>query len=178
MKVRTGTAAGLVLCLGVALARPQIGRFNASQAPAGVTEEISTAAKAAAASGCNAELWDHVYHKTRLHIVEGCIAVTGTIRHIKRESDGDDHIQLAVDPEFSKLLNERNRTAQGNTLILEPICQGPVTQQDAEAACHDFHSAVEVPKAGAKVRVVGSYVLDSLQGWMEIHPVSSIEVQH
>lgn len=178
MKVRTGTAAGLVLFLGVALARPQIGRFNPNQAPAGVTDEMSTAAKGAAASGCNAELWDHVYRKTRLHIVESCIAVTGTIRHIKRESDGDDHIQLAVDPEFSKLLNERNKTAQGNTLILEPICQGPVTQEDAEAACHDFHSSVEVPNAGAKVRVVGSYVLDKQQGWMEIHPVSSIEVQH
>jgi hypothetical protein len=178
MKVGTGTAAGLVFCLGIVLARPQVGRFNASQAPTGVTEEMSTAAKAVAASGCNAELWDHVYRKTRLHIVEGCIAVTGTIRHIKREADGDKHIQLAVDPEFAKLLNERNKTAQGNTLILEPICQGPVTQEDAQAACRDFHSAVEVPKAGSKVRVVGSYVLDSPQGWMEIHPVSSIEVQH
>ena len=148
------------------------------QAPDNVTEEMSVGAKAAAASGCNAELWDHVYRKTRLRIVEGCIAVTGTIRHIKRETDGDDHIQLAVDPEFAKLLNERNRTAQGDTLILEPICQGPVTQADAEAACHDFHSPVDVPNAGAKVRVVGSYVLDSAEGWMEIHPVSSIEVRH
>ena len=178
MKVSIGIAVGLVLYLGIAVVRPESRRFSSSQAPAGVTEEMSTAAKAAAASGCSAELWDHVYRKTRLHIVEGCIAVTGTIRHIKREADGDDHIQLAVDPEFSKLLNERNKTAQGDTLILEPICQGPVTQDDAEAACHDFHSPVEVPKAGAKVRVVGSYVLDTQQGWMEIHPVSSIELRH
>jgi hypothetical protein len=175
---RIGTAVGLVLCLGVALVRPESRKFSSNQTPAGVTEEMSTAAKAAAASGCNAELWDHVYRKARLHIIEGCISVTGTIRHIKREADGDDHIQLAVDPEFSKLLNERNKTAQGDTLILELICQGPVTQEDAEAACHDFHSTVDVPKAGTKVRVVGSYVLDSQQGWMEIHPVSSIEVRH
>jgi hypothetical protein len=177
MKLRIGGTAGLVFCLAVALARPQTSKFSAGQAPADVTEEMSAAAKAAATSGCNADLWNHVYHKTRLHIVEACIAVTGTIRHIKRESDGDDHIQLAVDSEFSKLLNERNKTAQGNTLILEPICQGPVTQADAEAACHDFHSPVDVPKDGAKVRVVGSYVLDSVEGWMEIHPVSSIEAQ-
>lgn len=177
MKAGIGIVAGLVLCLGVGLGRTQIGKFRASPAPAGVTEEVSTAAKTAATSGCNAELWDHVYRKSRLHIVEDCIAVTGTIRHIKREADGDDHIQLAVDPEFSKLLNERNKTAQGNTLVLEPICQGPVTQEDAEAACRDFHSAVEAPKAGSKVRVVGSYVLDAAQGWMEIHPVSSIEVR-
>jgi hypothetical protein len=178
MKLRIGTAVGLVLFLGMALAKPQMARFSARQTPAGVTEEMSTTAKAAAASGCNAELWEHVYRKARLHIVEGCIAVTGTIRHIKREADGDKHIQLAVDPEFAKLLNERNKTAQGDTLILEPICQGPATLPAAEAACSDFHSQVEVPKAGAKVRVVGSYVLDTAQGWMEIHPVSSIEVRH
>jgi len=177
MKLRIGTAVGLVLCLGVALARPQIARFSASQEPAGVTEEMSATARAAVASGCNAELWDHVYHRARLHIVHSCIAVTGTIRHIKREADGDDHIQLVVDPEFSKLLNERNKTAQGDTLIIEPTCQGPVTLEAAHAACRDFHSPVEVPKAGAKVRVVGSYVLDIPQGWMEIHPVSSIEVR-
>lgn len=174
MKVGIGTL-GLVFCLGVTLARSEMDMLGAEQAA--VTEEMSTAAEGAATSGCNPELWDHVYRKTRLHIVKGCIAVTGTIRDIKREGDGDDHIQLAVDPEFSKLLNERNKTAQGDTLIIEPICKGPVTQQDAEAACRDFHSAVDVPKAGTKVRVVGSYVLDIPQGWMEIHPVSSIEVR-
>jgi hypothetical protein len=176
MKARIWIVLGLVLCQGAALARPQSSGSGTSQASASVTEEMSTAAKATTAPGCNAELWNHVYRKPRLHIVEGCISVTGTIRHIKREGDGDDHIQLAVDPEFSKLLNERNRTAQGDTLILEPICQGPVTQEDAEGACRDFHSAVDVPKAGTRVRVVGSYVLDTAQGWMEIHPVSSIEV--
>jgi hypothetical protein len=178
MHLRIGIAVGFVLCLGVALVRPETHRVSSNQAPAGVTEEMSTTARGAAAAGCNAELWDHVYHKTRLHIVVGCIAVTGTIRHIKRESDGDEHIQLAVDPEFSKLLNERNKTAQGDTLVLETVCQGPTTLEAAELACHDFHSPVEVPKAGTKVRVVGSYVLDTQQGWMEIHPVSSIEVRH
>jgi hypothetical protein len=58
------------------------------------------------------------------------------------------------------------------------MCQGPVTQADAEAACHDFHSPVDAPNAGAKVRVVGGCVLDSAQGWMGIHPVSIIEVLH
>jgi len=113
-----------------------------------------------------------------LHVMEGCIAVTGAIRHIKREADGDDHIQLAVDPEFAKLLNERNKTAQGDSLILEPVCQGPPVLAEAHAACRDFHSPVSVPAAGDKIRVVGSYVLDTESGWMEIHPVSSIEVRH
>ena len=31
---------------------------------------------------------------------------------------------------------------------------------------------------GAKVRMLGLYVLDSAQGWIEIRPVSGIEVLH
>src|SRR5215471_1797328 len=178
MKMKAGMiVVSFVLYLGAALGRSHGDKPAPGQAESAMQEEMSAAAKTAAATGCEAELWNHVYRKTRLRVVEGCIAVTGTVRHIKREADGDDHIQLAVDPEFSKLLNERNKTAQGNTLIVEPICQSFATQADAEAACHDFHSPVDVPNAGAKVRVVGSYVLDTAQGWMEIHPVSSIEVR-
>ena len=62
----------------------------------------------------------------------------------------------------------------------EPICQNPVSQADAVDACRDFHSAVELPtESHAHVRVLGSYVLDTDKpghGWMEIHPVTRIEV--
>ena len=178
MRIKLGTmVVFFVLCLGAALGRSHRDKAGAGQAAdAAIPEEMSSAARSTAASGCDAELWNHVYRRTRLHVVEGCIAVTGTVRHVKRESDGDDHIWLAVDPEFSKLLNERNRT-QGNSLILEPVCQGPVTLAEAHVACRDFHSPVSIPVAGEKVRVVGSYVLDTESGWMEIHPVSSIEVR-
>jgi hypothetical protein len=179
MRLKLGTiVVFFFLCLVAALGRSHGDKAGTGQAAeATMSEEMTTAAKSAAASGCDAELWNHVYHKTRLRVVESCIAVTGTVRHIKRESDGDDHIWLAVDPEFSKLLNERNKTAGGNSLILEPVCQGPVTLAEAHAACRDFHSPVSVPAAGERVRVVGSYVLDTESGWMEIHPVSSIEVR-
>jgi hypothetical protein len=178
MRLKMGTVmVFFVMCLSAAPGRTHSDKAGPAQAAeAATSEEMSAAARTAAASGCDAELWNHVYRRTRLHVVEGCIAVTGTVRHVKRESDGDDHIWLAVDPEFSKLLNERNRT-QGNSLILEPVCQGPVSLPEAHAACRDFHSPVSVPAAGEKVRVVGAYVLDTESGWMEIHPVSSIEVR-
>lgn len=178
MNVKLGVAVGVVLCLGVILVRSD-SKPTGSQETAGVPEEASAAAKVAAATGCDGELWNHVYRKSRLHVVESCIAVTGTVRHIKRESDGDDHVQLAVDPQFAKLLNQKNKTAQGNTLILEPICQGPAMQADAQAACRDFHSAVTIPRTGERIQVLGSYVLDAEGGgWMEIHPVTSITVTH
>lgn len=155
-------------------------KSSAGHVTASISPEIAAAAKAAAATGCDASLWQHVYHWARLHVVEKCIVVTGTIRHTKKENDGDDHIQLALDPEFSALLNARNKSAQHESLVIEPVCQGPVSQPDAVAACRDFHSPVTIPTHGDKVRVVGSFVFDAEanHGWMEIHPVSRIEVIH
>jgi hypothetical protein len=105
-----------------------------------------------------------------------CITVTGTIHHIKPEADGDYHIQVKLDPQFAKLINASNASAQAGSLVVEPVCQTAVTQADAIEACRDFHSPVRVPSEGIHVRITGSYVLDSepRHGWMEIHPVTSI----
>lgn len=145
---------------------------------AGIDPALAEAAKSFVATGCDDSLRAHVYHPQRLKVVEKCISVTGIIHHIKKEADGDDHIQVRLDPEFANLLNARNKAAQAASLVVEPICQNPVTQADAQTACRDFHSSVEVPPKGSHVRVLGSYVLDSeaRHGWMEIHPVTSIEV--
>ena len=145
-----------------------------------VDSALAAAAKQFVATGCDDSLWEHVYHPQRLAVVEKCIAVTGIIHHVKKEPDGDEHIQLQLDSQFEGLLNDRNRTAQAGCLILEPICQNPVTQADAVKACRDFHSAVELPtEKHAHVKVLGSYILDTEKpghGWMEIHPVTRIEV--
>ncbi len=50
----------------------------------------------------------------------------------------------------------RNNAAQAECLVVEPICQNAVTQAGAQEACRDFHSAVEVPAKGARVKVWGS----------------------
>jgi len=152
------------------------GRGSHATTTASVPASLKAAAKAFVAQGCDDSVWEHVYHPQRLKVVEKCIAVTGTIHHVKREADGDDHIQLKLDSEFSGLLNDKNSGVQAGCLVVEPVCQGPVTQADAQAACRDFHSAVEIFPKGKHVRVLGSYVLDSEanHGWMEIHPVTEI----
>ena len=149
---------------------------GAPPATAPVDPKLAAAAKPFVTTGCDANLWKHVYHPQRLQVIENCISVTGTIHHVKKEADGDDHIQLMLDPEFAGLLNDKNTSVQAGSLVIEPICQGPVTQPDAVTACRDFHSAVDVPAKGTRVRVVGSYVLDTEpdHGWTEIHPVTSI----
>jgi len=131
------------------------------------------------ADKCDPSLWDHVYHPDRLQVMKKCMVITGTIVHSKKEKDGDRHIQVKVDPEFEELLNDRNKAAQGGHLVIEPICVEKVTQKDAKEACRGFHSDVIIPSPGARVRVTGSLILDLEKpghGWVELHPVTSIEV--
>ena len=138
------------------------------------TARLSTSMTHSSAN-CDQSLWDHIYHPSRLQVNDPCITVTGTIQSIRTERDGDLHIRLKLDPEFTNLLNDANVAGQFGNLVVEPICQGPVTQPDAVAACENFHQDISVPHVGTHVTVTGSYVLDSQHGWMEIHPVTSIE---
>ncbi len=128
------------------------------------------------ATGCDASLWQHVYHPQRLKVLDACKVVTGTIESAKSEADGDEHIRLKLDPEFNNLLIQGNLDQQRGDLVLEPVCLNKVTQADAEEACNGFQSNIVIPPAGTHVRATGSYVNDLDHGWTEIHPVSSIEL--
>src|SRR5437763_14655868 len=111
----------------------------------------------------------------RLQVVASCKTVSGVIESIKVERDGDYHIRLKMDPQFANLVNSANVNGQLGDLVVEPICQNPVSQQDAISSCQDFHQDISVPQVGTHVKVTGSYVLDNEHGgWAEIHPVTSI----
>jgi hypothetical protein len=59
---------------------------------------------------------------------------------------------------------------------VKPVRENAVNRADARAACKGFHGDVVVAPAGSHVSAVGSYVLDTDHGWMEIHPLTSITV--
>jgi hypothetical protein len=145
---------------------------------------------AAAATGCDASLWQHVYKPTRLINKQDCITVTGTIvdatanqkvHHadgMRHEGDGDTHGWLKLDPQFTNLLNPGNTSNEGGNLVFEVVCHFSVTQADAVAACKGFKSSITIPPVGSHVAITGSYVQDTNHAkWMEIHPVTSIVVQ-
>jgi len=127
------------------------------------------------AGSCNAGLWQHVYEKDRLKVIEACTAVEGRVLSVHEAEDGDLHI--ALDPTDKSVLNLLNATHTRRTLVVEVICHHP-SKGESQAACGDYHSTVTVPKAGDEVRVTGAYVTDRDNGWNEVHPVSSIEVLH
>jgi hypothetical protein len=126
-------------------------------------------------NGCDQSLWNHVYNPSRLKIIDPCKTVSGVIESIRSERDGDFHIRLKLDPEFSNLINSANINGQFGDLVLEPICINPVTQADAISACQNFHQHINISPVGTHVKVSASYVLDKQHnGWAEIHPVTSI----
>jgi hypothetical protein len=79
--------------------------------------------------------------------------VSGTIRSIRREADGDIHVGLAgVERRW---LNAGNLARGQGDLVMEIVPDLPVV----------------VPPIGSRVTVVGPWVLDTQTGWNEIHPV-------
>ncbi len=124
---------------------------------------------------CDGSLWNHIYHPERLQIVDRCKTVTGVIESKKPEADGDFHIRLKLDPQFSNLINAANVNWQLGDMVVEPVCQQTITQSDAISACSNFHQDINIPTVGSHVNVTGSYLMDKEHdGWAEIHPVTSI----
>ena len=123
---------------------------------------------------CDSDLWNHVYEKDRLHVVEQCMAVEGRVRTLHRESDGDLHI--GVDPVEKSTLNLFNMAHAHGRLVVEVVCEHHSADPAAKAACEGFRSEVMIPNVGDRVRITGAYVTDGDYGWAEIHPVTSMEI--
>jgi hypothetical protein len=125
---------------------------------------------------CEAELWNHVYEKERLRIIEPCTTVEGRVVKLGRGADGDLHIDL--DPDNRAVLNLINVIHTHRNLVVEIICEHPPTREAAIKACEGFRSQVLIPQVGDRIRVTGSYVRDTETGWNEIHPVTKIQILH
>jgi hypothetical protein len=106
--------------------------------------------------------------------------VAGTIKNARAEPDGDYHITVDLDIPFKNLLNAKNKSGQHGFLVVEPVCENPVTQPDTkkEGVCMGFHQTVFVAgMKGKHVEITGAYVTDVEHGWNGIHPVTSIVVK-
>ena len=132
----------------------------------------SAQASQSATTGCDASLWNHVYSPKRLQQLAPCISVTGIIEESNADEDGDQHFLLKLDPGQDKLLNKRNQKKKSGDIVLEVVCANPTTMKKPKSACAGYTNRIPIPAVGAHVRATGSYVIDSHNGWAEIHPVS------
>jgi hypothetical protein len=48
-------------------------------------------------TNCNADLWNRVYEKSRLKVMEECTSVEGRVVSLHQSKDGDLHIDLDPD---------------------------------------------------------------------------------
>ncbi len=126
----------------------------------------------------NPEALSHVYNPGRLVVLDPCKTVSGTIAKIIKEKDGDTHLRLKVDPQYSDTINQANVNGQGGNLVVEIVCAFEATQEDAIDACGGYENKIPVPSEGEHVVITGQFVSDSEHGgWNEIHPVYAIVVK-
>ena len=124
---------------------------------------------------CDKSLWDHVYNPERLEIQKDCMGVTGTIAERSTDDDGDEHMLLKLDDGQDDILTKKNKKKKDDELVIEAVCAGTPTLKKVGDACNNFKNSVELPQVGDHVRVTGSLVLDTHNGWAEIHPISRID---
>lgn len=125
---------------------------------------------------CNASMWTHVYNPARLRQVAKCITATGVVDESAVDDDGDQHFLLKLDAGQDGLLKKKNKTKKNGDLVVEIVCANRVILKKAKAACKGYSNQIASPAIGAHVRVTGSYVIDTHNGWAEIHPVSRIDL--
>ena len=65
----------------------------------------------------------HVYNAYRLNVIRACITASGIVDRVLQEADGDYHVRLALDPQYSNLTNGRqnSRVAKGKYVLGQSI---------------------------------------------------------
>ena len=135
---------------------------------------INSAAQKAAAD-CDSKLWNFVWVPERLQVLDKCKEVTGVIMERNADPDGDEHMLLKLDAGQGNLLKKKNYSKKDGNLVIEAICINHITRKAAKGICKGYVNQVQLPKVGDHVKVTGSYVIDTHNGWSEIHPITKVE---
>ena len=128
-------------------------------------------------SQCDGSIWTHVHAPSRLEVISLCITASGVVENVLNEPDGDLHLLLRLDSQYSNLTNSANNLYQHGYLVVEIICVSVPTQADSVSACLNYTNKIPIPKTNQHITVTGPYVLDSEHYyWAEIHPVYSLKI--
>ncbi|UCJ07461.1 hypothetical protein KTO58_28015 [Chitinophaga pendula] len=125
---------------------------------------------------CDTSYWRYVYKPERLQVIDKCKTVTGVIEESNVEEDGDQHLLLKLDNGQEDLLTKKNIKKKQGDLVIEAICANKPTVKKVGTTCEGYINNIQIPKLGEHVKVTGSLVIDTHNGWSEIHPITKIEV--
>ncbi len=119
----------------------------------------------------------HIYNPGRLQTLKSCINASGIVADKRTEADGDYHILVQLDSQYSNLTNQANVDRQNGWLVVEIICALHVNQTDAIAPCMNYTNTIPIPNRGQHITFSGPYVLDREHYyWAEVHPVYSMTI--
>jgi hypothetical protein len=125
---------------------------------------------------CDKSYWKYVYNPDRLKVINKCKIVTGVIEESNPDEDGDQHMLLKLDKGQKELLTSRNKEKKQGDLVIEAVCANKTTLKKVGTTCNGYINKIQIPTVGEHVQVTGSYVIDTHNGWAEIHPITKIEV--
>ena len=173
-----------------AAARPGATTRATTQSPAPAAGQAGQPPAGPPGQGCaDRPTLADVYHPERLRVLRNCVAVTGTVAFVRREPDGDWHVNLRLPASETGLLDAANDRYERGELVAEivPADQagcGPVGAPARVPASayrgpsYDYGTCsglnVRPPAIGARVAATGPYVLDADHLWREVHPVEAI----
>ena len=117
----------------------------------------------------------HIYIPRRLDF-KGCRTVTGTIKQIKIEPDGDSHALLVLDVQYRGMLTHQNFVRQQGYLVIEDTCHAKPRDLLAHFVCLNYKSTLPEPTLNKRYEITGNYVIDDWHGsWAEIHGLSELK---
>ena len=125
---------------------------------------------------CDTTFWKYVYNPERLEVIDKCKTVTGIIEESSADEDGDQHMLLKLDNGQEDLLTKKNTKKKQSNLVIEAVCANKTTLGKVGNTCNGYINKIQIPKLGDHVRVTGSLVNDTHNGWNEIHPITKIEI--
>ncbi len=131
--------------------------FNAATQPS--SQKAATAPSPHCGSG---DLLGDAHSPLRFRIISNCETASGVVKSIALQEDGDQFIDVALDPQYTKLLGSGNISHENGLLVLD------LTSQSL--------AVVSVPLVGQHITFVGPWVYDTQRQWNAIYPVWSIQV--
>jgi hypothetical protein len=138
-------------------------------------EEVTHPKELSAEMVCDTSLWKYVYNPERLQVIDQCKTVTGVIEESNADEDGDQHMLLKLDGEQDDLLTKRNLKKKQGDLVIEAVCVNNVLLKKVGNTCKGYINHIQLPELGEHVKVTGVLVVDSHNGWSEIHPITKLE---
>ena len=125
---------------------------------------------------CDTTFWKYVYNPERLQVIDKCKTVTGVIEESSANDDGDQHMLLKLDAGQEDLLTKKNTKKKQGDLVIEAVCANKTTLGKVGSTCNGYINKIQIPKLGEHVKVTGSLVIDTHNGWAEIHPVTKMDI--